>query len=137
MSAVRSCFAWVLMVTSIALAKERKSEYVSPEKALRQFDLLIERESPRQAIAMLQKSIEQNPKNFLLHSSLSLAYSLVDDHVKSIHWGERALTLSPNDAVVLSRLIFTRGGICDWRGLSRSMRRLSNMIEQGFYCNTG
>eukprot|EP00960_Hanusia_phi_P062618 765214-Hanusia_phi.AAC.3 len=137
MTAVRLCLAWIVAISSSSLGKDNPGSNLSPEKALEQFDVLLGRESPRQAISVLERSVEQNPKNFPLHSSLSLAYSLIDEHLKAIQWGERALALVPHDAVVLSRLIFARGGICDWRGWDRSMRKLRNVIQNGYHCNTG
>lgn len=80
------------------------SEIIELEK---QADDLREEGKYDEAIAKLQQLLEQDPKFVRAHLALSVLYHHINDYEKSVHHGEQANELEPNDPFNIAALSVT------------------------------
>lgn len=75
----------------------------SLEASLRAAKILMLGEDPEEAIALLRRTVEQNPSSYSIAGFLGLAYRFAGDLASSVEWVRRAAELNPLDPAIWSR----------------------------------
>jgi TolB-like protein/Flp pilus assembly protein TadD len=96
------------------------------EATFRAAKILMLGENPEEAIALLRRTVEQNPSDYSTAGFLGLAYWFAGDLASTVEWMHRAAQLNPLDPAIWSNIAwyYTLLGLDD-----RAERALRRSIE--------